>query len=422
MARTLRDSNLGTRAARRQLTPRGKPYYRQIEPGLHLGFRRLRGGAGRWVVRSYTGSRSYVVETIATADDYSDADGIAILNFSQAQGKARERMVRHTHEAAGKSGPLTVADAVRDYFKHQELRGKPTEARHRAEALIVPVLGDAEVESLTTPVLQRWLADVAATGPRVRTARGEPQRHRAVGTDEESKRRRRSTANRTWTVLRAALNRAWREGHVASNTAWVRVKPFENVDAARLRFLTVAEAQRLINAAAPGFRQLVEAALATGCRYGELIRLMVADFHPDSGTIAIRMSKSGKSRHVILTAEGAEHFAQACVGKSGHDLIFTNGGGKPWKRSNQGKPMSEACTRAKIKPAVSFHALRHSYASLAVMNGMPLLVLGRNLGHANTRMIEKHYGHLSAGYVADTVRATAPTFGTVSKTNVRRIG
>jgi len=182
----------------------------------------------------------------------------------------------------------------------------------------------------------------------------------------------------------------------------------------------VAEAQRLINAAAPGFRPLVQSALATGCRYGELTKMVVADFHPDSGTIAIRMSKSGKSRHVVLTAEGAEHFAQACVGKSGQDFIFTNGGGKPWKRSNQGKPMTEACARARIKPAVSFHALRHSYASLAVMNGMPLLVLAKNLGHANTRMIEKHYGHLSAGYVADTVRATAPTFG-VQSSNVRRI-
>ena len=57
--------------------------------------------------------------------------------------------------------------------------------------------------------------------------------------------------------------------------------------------------------------------------------------------------------------------------------------------------MVEACARAKIKPAVGFHQLRHTWASLAVMNGVPLMVVARNLGHANTRMVEKHYGHLA---------------------------
>ena len=57
--------------------------------------------------------------------------------------------------------------------------------------------------------------------------------------------------------------------------------------------------------------------------------------------------------------------------------------------------MIEASARAKIKPRVSFHILRHCYASLAVMNGMPLMVVAKNLGHSDTRMVEKHYGHLS---------------------------
>jgi len=193
------------------------------------------------------------------------------------------------------------------------------------------------------------------------------------------------------------------------------------VDAARLRFLSIAECQRLINAADPGFRQLVQAALLTGCRYGELGRLVVSDFHPDSGTITIRQSKSGKSRHVVLTTEGIEFFGQACINKGGEDRILANGGGKPWRRSNQGRPMAQACAWAKIKPAVNFHALRHTYASLSVMAGMPLVVLSRNLGHSTTRMCERHYAHLATDYVADQVRAAAPVFG-LKPSNVRRIG
>jgi integrase len=62
---------------------------------------------------------------------------------------------------------------------------------------------------------------------------------------------------------------------------------------------------------------------------------------------------------------------------------------------------------------VSFHSLRHTYASLSVMAGAPLLVIAQNLGHANTRMVEAHYGHLSKSYVADAIRAAAPRFGFV---------
>ena len=66
--------------------------------------------------------------------------------------------------------------------------------------------------------------------------------------DHEAVRRRRASANRTLTVLKAALNRAWREGKISSDEAWRRVEPFEEVDAARVRYLTVAEAKRLLNA------------------------------------------------------------------------------------------------------------------------------------------------------------------------------
>jgi integrase len=73
--------------------------------------------------------------------------------------------------------------------------------------------------------------------------------------------------------------------------------------------------------------------------------------------------------------------------------------------------MAEAVSRAKIKPAVSFHSLRHSWASLAVMNGVPLMVVARNLGHADTRMVKKHYGHLAPDFVANAIRKGAPRFG-----------
>ena len=73
--------------------------------------------------------------------------------------------------------------------------------------------------------------------------------------------------------------------------------------------------------------------------------------------------------------------------------------------------MLEAVKRAKIKPTISFHGLRHTWASLAVMNGVPLMIVARNLGHADTRMVEKHYGHLAPDYIKEAIRKGAPVFG-----------
>jgi len=181
----------------------------------------------------------------------------------------------------------------------------------------------------------------------------------------------------------------------------------------------VQEARRLINASAGQFRRLVEAALATGCRYSELARLTVSDFNPDAGTLHIRKSKSGKPRHVVLVDEGMALFRHLAAGRAGNELFFRAPRGGPWLASCQERPMRLACERARIIPPVGFHALRHTWASHAVMNGVPLLVVAKNLGHADTRMVEKHYGHLAPSYIADAIRAGAPRFGMVESSGLR---
>src|SRR4029077_11028719 len=95
--------------------------------------------------------------------------------------------------------------------------------------------------------------------------------------------------------------------------------------------------------------------------------------------------------------------------------------GREWHPSDQQRRMRAACHNAKIEPPVGFHQLRHTWASLAIMGGMPLPVVAKNLGHADTRMVEKHYGHLAPGYVADAIRDHAPRYGLAQKSNVKGI-
>ena len=228
---------------------------------------------------------------------------------------------------------------------------------------------------------------------------------------DDARRRRRATVNRVLGLLKAALNRAWRDGKVKSDDAWRRVEPFKQAVAARVRYLTVSEAQRLVKACEPGFRELVQAALATGARYGELIALRVADFDQDAGTLTVRMAKNGRGRHIILADEGVKLFKSLAAGRAGNTPLLPRADGEPWKRTQQTFWMARACTVSCIDPPIGFHGLRHSWASLAVMASMPLMVVARQLGHADTRMVEKHYGHLAPDFVNQAIRTGAPKFG-----------
>lgn len=133
--------------------------------------------------------------------------------------------------------------------------------------------------------------------------------------------------------------------------------------------------------------------------------MRVSDFNPDSGTIAVRKSKSGKARHVVLTTEGQMLFKELAAGKTGRDSLFLRADGKPWGASHQQRPLETASSRAKIEPAATFHILRHTYASTAVMKGISLEVIAEQLGHADTRVTKKHYAHLAPSYVAQAIRS-----------------
>ncbi len=138
-----------------------------------------------------------------------------------------------------------------------------------------------------------------------------------------------------------------------------------------------------------------------------------------SGYGAGRPGWHAKPRHVILTDEGQSFFENAIMGKKKDALIFTHESGEAWGKSHQKRPLSEACQRVNVKPAISFHVLRHTHGSLLAMKGVPMPVIAKQLGHSDTRMTEKHYAHLSPSYVADTIRQNFPRLGIRETTNIQ---
>jgi len=419
MARTVQDVRLDTRNARLRLKVRKKPYYRLIEAGRHIGYYRGPRG-GTWLARLNRDGR-YVEEKLGAADDVRDANGLDVLTFTQAQAKGRDWFNRQALlEHGAPAGPYTVSEACDDYLTDYLRRSAKDEANTRGRLeRIKAALGAVGIAKLKQKQIKDWHSGIAEGDPLTRSHALDEQgnrRTRVINRDDPNvRRRRKASANRQLSVLKAVLNHAFHhppEGVVIpSKAAWDAVRPYREADAPKVRYLKDEEVLRLLNACAPDFRALAAGALLTGCRYGELCRLKVSDFDAAAGVLHVQTSKAGRPRSVALSTEGVAHFKQLALGRKAGDLLLKRDDGKAWQPSQQLRRMEEACDAAKISPRISFHILRHTYGSRLAMKGAPMAVIAEQLGHSGTRMTERHYAHLGPSYVGDTVRKLFGSFG-----------
>jgi integrase len=380
---------LQTREARKKLAPRDAPYYVAVRRGLHIGYRRGTTG-GAWSMREHRGGR-FVKRSLGVADDTQPADGSSVLSWSDAL-RAATGDERPTLTVGGR---FTVAQAAEEYFEDASKKRDVASDRSKYAVAIEQPLGARPIADLSTSELKKWLADqVEATS------------------DRELRRRQQATANRNWTVLRAVLNFAFEHERAPSADAWKRVRPYKNVDRARERNLSVAEARALLGVLRPPLRELANGSLLTGLRLGELRALRAGDVK--GGAVQIRHSKSGKPRHVPLTAEGVAFFAQLTKGKAADALVF------PAPVHNITRQMGKACAAAKIERA-TFHDLRRSYGSLLINAGAAPDTIRRLLGHADMRMTLRNYAHLMDEALQTAVDEHLPSF-TAKPTRRKRRG
>lgn len=420
MGRTVKDVRLQDRAARLRLPVSTDIYWRGINEGCHIGYYRGERG-GKWVVRYRKpgGGKGYTKVRIGEADDVRDADGETVLDWKQAQAKAHHWFDDQARGGVKPSGPFTVADALDEYAASFKIRtgAIPSDLKSRIDEIIKPALGHHEVVKLTQKIVSAWHEARASSPARLRTRRGaETQNERAVD-DKEGLRKRRATANRDLTVLKAALNKAADTRDWLPIAAWTKVKPFKGVDVAKRRYLTDDEARRLVNASDPDFRPIVRAALLTGGRYGELRHAQVKDYDRQSKTVYLRETKNAEPRPAYLDDEGVAMMEQAVVNKGPQAFVFMRPDGTQWMRSQQLRRMEGAFDRAKIDKT-TFHDLRRSYGARLARAGVPMAVIAEALGHKDERITRKHYAHLAPSYVSETVRAAVAGMGIVEKSNV----
>jgi integrase len=410
---------LGSRSARQRLPIQARPYFTHLGSGLSLGYRRGQRG-GTWIARAYDVERGYRFCPLGMANDVAESVG---LSFQAAQDAA-QAFYRDLGKADASGLSLaryTVAQAAEDWlanFKGSD-RSKQTSAAN-VRNYILPILGAIELRKLTRQHVEKWLQGVAKQKPHKVIAREAaikqlpPSRRSKLvydPTDAETIRKRRDTANRIFNDLKAILNRAADNEVELSRNVWESVDKFQNVSIAKNEYLTLEEVQRFFAVCPTDFRNLVQAAVVTGCRYGELCTVRVSAYDPNIHALTILQSKTGKLKQVFLTEEEAKFFDTLCADKQGSEYMLLRADGKPWQKSHQQPRMRAMLKAAKIDRNVRFHDLRHTFATLMMMNGTSLQLVANQLGHSGTRIAEKHYAHFSPAFIASTVRANKPSFG-----------
>ena len=140
--------------------------------------------------------------------------------------------------------------------------------------------------------------------------------------------------------------------------------------------------------------------LQTGARAGEIFSLTWADVDLFHGTALLRDTKSNRNRPLFLTDEIKNMLARRrATGVKSTDLVF------PDKNGNKIVQISDSFNRAidmlelnkdviDRRDKLTFHSLRHSYASQLVHSGVDLYHVKELLGHSTIQLTER-YSHLS---------------------------
>jgi integrase len=179
-----------------------------------------------------------------------------------------------------------------------------------------------------------------------------------------------ATVNRPLALLRALLRLASRKWEVIPATPVIEL---EKEPQGRLRWLTHEEAIRLLDACRaqknPALVDLVELALYTGMRQGELLNLAWGDVDRARGVLLLEVTKSGRRREVPLNGPAYAVPERSASGKLAGLVL----GNRSWDSYRKG--WEAAVEAAKLDAPLRFHDLRHTFASWAVQRGVTLVEL-----------------------------------------------
>jgi integrase len=394
MARSARSAQLETRSSRLRLPVARKPIFVRVGPKIGLGYRRNQ-TAGTWVARVADGRGGNWTRAIGTADDLDDADGIAILDFWQAQEKAR---ILGRGGAATAQTSRTVGQALDAYEADLSTRGGDINNVKRVRTHVGDGLLDKAVKLLTPRELRNWRDDfVKSVKP--------------------------ATVNRTCAAFKAALNLvADHDENIVSRRAWeIGLAAILGAAQARNVILPEPVVRSIIGEA---YRQntefglLVEVAAVTGARVSQLARIEVQELQADreDPRLIVPASRKGRRTKVVtrqavpITAGLAARLRAFVAGRPLSSPLLVKRSGTPWRLTDHNAPFQRAAKAAGQDPKiVTIYALRHSNIVRQILAGVPIRVVAVNhdtsvtmIEHSYSRYIGDHSDALTRSALLDT--------------------
>jgi integrase len=398
---------LDSKTARFKLKPARKPYFYELEGSkFSLGYRRLRIGAGRWILRRYLGERHYSLEAFAAADDEDPSNGETILTFGEAKTRAREMFEdRFSCDLPSGREALTVAKAIEDYLKGRAARAVSRMTLH----VLADQIGRIAVRDLTSEALQDWRgrlrSDLALT------SRKRITNDFRAALNQSHRRHRKS--------LPVGLSVVIRDGFHSEETvvAVARDKQILADDEIR-KIIAAAWAIDGENGWDGDLARLVVTLAATGARFSQVIRMTVADVQAAQGRFMVPVSNKGKGAKaasriaVRVGTDVIEALAPALARRKSSAPLFerwfhVQESPTEWVRDRRGpwvtasgmtRPWALIVARASVPAETVPYALRHSSIVKDLRFGLPVQFVARK-HDTSAKMIEEHY----AAFIVDAL-------------------
>jgi integrase len=387
MARSTRSAKLETRSARLRLQIAKKPVFIKIGPGLGLGYRRNQ-TAGTWVARVADGKGGNWTKAVGAADDFEDADGNAVLDFWQAQEKAR---TLGRADPTGSVRPATVEEALASYEADLKTRGGEIGNVARVRLHLPAGLLNKTVALLASRELRKWRDGLAKTLAA-------------------------ATVNRTTTGLKAALNlAAEHDERITNRRAWeTGLASIPDAEQSRNVILSEDTVRRI---SAEAYRisaelgLLIEGAAVTGARVSQLAQMEVQDLQADRAAPRLMMptSRKGKGRKTMqrrpvpITLGLAAKLRVVAAERPATAPLLLKPSGAPWKKSDHSRLFTRAAKAAGQDPEqVTIYALRHTSIVRQILAGVPIRVVAVN-HDTSIAMLERTYSR----YIGDHSDALA---------------
>jgi len=222
-------------------------------------------------------------------------------------------------------------------------------------------------------------------------------------------------------IIRHAFKKA-KDSKIFDGDSPTKAIKWPKPDNMKLRYLTIDEAEKLLAALATKSQTLHDAALLSlhcGLRFGEIAALPWSCVNFETGTLAILNAKTG-SRTAYLT-ERAKTMLESRMknqkeNKRRGRLVFPKRSGKKGVMIQASKVFRDTVDELKLnegitdrKQKVTFHTLRHTYATHLYESTHDLYLTQRSLGHATGTMTAR-YAKMSESRLREGAAALQAAF------------